>query len=246
MRLAIARRLSTRSALPAPEPLSRAGRYALSLGAALLALRDPRRADLVATVGETAPGTVPALRHLRDRMLASPEGRDVLRERPRLTARSTAHLAALPAHTFGAHYARFLATHRFSPDDRPVARFVADAELAYVAQRYRECHDLWHVLNDMPTSLLGEVTQKYFEAVHTRLPMAAAAAAAGPFRLRTAAQRNHFANDLAPWAGRRARRCADLMCVYYERHWNDDMSEFRQRLRLEGPPPSPPPPSAAA
>lgn len=223
--------------MPSGAALSKAGRCALALGSALLAFRDPRRADLVAVLGETAPATVRALRRLHNRMLASPEGRDVLREKPRISAASAAHLSSLPENTFGRHYARFLARNRFSPDERPVTRFVADPELAYVAQRYRECHDLWHVLNDLPPTLLGEVTQKYFEAVHTRLPMTIAAAAVGQFRLRKSEQRERFTRELAPWAGRRARRCVDLMCIYYERHWDEDMDVLRERWRLSEPPP---------
>lgn len=51
--------------------------------------RRPARGDLVATVGETL-GEAP-MRALRDRMLAHPEGRQVLADRPRITVGSTCH-----------------------------------------------------------------------------------------------------------------------------------------------------------
>ena len=34
----------------------------------------------------------------------------------------------------------------FTPSGRPLAKYVPDLELAYVAQRYKEIHDFLHVL----------------------------------------------------------------------------------------------------
>ena len=57
----------------------------------------------------------------------------------------------------GGEYARFMGVRHFSPADRPPVRFVADEELAYVAARAREVHDIWHVLFDCPTTVqVGE------------------------------------------------------------------------------------------
>lgn len=62
-------------------------------------------------------------------------------------------------------------------------RFVDDTELAYVIQRYREVHDLYHSMFDMPTNMLGEVTVKWVEAIQTRLPMCVTGALFGSLRL---------------------------------------------------------------
>ncbi|KAK4535394.1 hypothetical protein CDCA_CDCA04G1419 [Cyanidium caldarium] len=211
--------------------LSRFGRVVLSVASAVGAFANPARADLIAALGETAPGTAAAVERLARRMRQSDEGGTVLRERPRIKVHNTKHLAALPENTFGRQYAEFMRRYGFRSDERAEVRFVDDDELAYVIQRYRECHDLWHVLNNLPPTLLGEVTQKYFEAAHTGLPMAVLSAVVGPLRLRTA-DRNAFLLEWAPWAGRNARRCADLMSVYYERHWSDDLQQLRRRLRI--------------
>ena len=42
-----------------------------------------------------------------------------------------------------------------SPDTRLPVRFIDDADLAYVMQRYRETHDLVHTILGMPTNMLG-------------------------------------------------------------------------------------------
>ena len=42
-----------------------------------------------------------------------------------------------------------------------------------------------------------------------------------------------------PWAARTGLRCADLMCVRYERHFDEPLEDLRRRLRIA---PAPPPP----
>lgn len=38
-------------------------------------------------------------------------------------------------------------------------------------QRYRETHDLYHTILEMPTNMLGEVTVKWWEGLQLGLPM---------------------------------------------------------------------------
>ena len=37
--------------------------------------------------------------------------------------------------------------------------------------RYRQVHDFWHVLCDLPPTVLGEVALKWFELKATGLPV---------------------------------------------------------------------------
>ena len=69
-------------------PLTPLQRVALAVGASLGAAADPRRADLVAAAGEATGG--PALAAAVARMRASPSGRVILAERPRVTVREWA------------------------------------------------------------------------------------------------------------------------------------------------------------
>lgn len=71
-----------------------------------------------------------------------------------------------------------------SPDSRPAVKFVEDTELAYVMQRYRETHDIFHAMLLMPTTMLGEVSVKWIEALQLRLPMCMSGAIFGAYRLR--------------------------------------------------------------
>jgi len=210
-------------------PLSPFGKAAVAVGSALGAVLDPSRADLVAALGETTGA--PALRAMRSRMAASASGAEVLRDRPVVTNDTARRLADLPPTTFGGAYWQFMAARGFAPDDRPPVRFVDDEELAYVARRAREVHDFWHVLLGCPTTVLGELALKSLEASQTGLPVGALSVAGAQFRLGETDRRLLW-GVYVPWAARTGVRCADLMSVYYERHFRDDLDELRARLRV--------------
>lgn len=73
---------------------------------------------MVAALGETTAG--PALPRLRDVMLASAEGRRVLKERPRVNSGTVdmGKLAQLPEGTFGRAYVTWLERCGVTPDTR--------------------------------------------------------------------------------------------------------------------------------
>jgi len=220
---------------PGHVPTGLVGKALLAADAALRAIADPREARMVGVVGEATGWR--ALARMSDRMRRHPVGRAVLHDRPIISSATLPHerLRALPADTLGGAYAVFLERHRFDPDERSAVQFVDDEELAYVMTRYRQVHDLWHVLCDLPPSLLGEVALKWLEVAQTGLPMCAAGAAAGGLRL-PMAQRALVARHAVPWAARHARGGADLMSVYYERELERPLDALREELRLELPP----------
>lgn len=215
----------------APFAVSPLERVAVALGAAVVAFVDPARGDMVALLGELTGG--PALRVMRDRMAADPEGARLLAARPRvrLDRPALAGLRALPPESFGAAYCRYLDAHGFSPDERHEVRFVQDAELRYVLQRYREAHDFWHVLAGLPPTVLGETAVKWLEAAQTGLPSAALSALVAPLRL-LPEERAALRSVYVPWAVRTAREARYLMAVPYEELLQLPLDEVRLRLRL--------------
>lgn len=81
--------------------------------------------DMVAAVADLTAG--PALPRLRDHMLASPEGRRILKERPRINTQTVdmSKLAQLPEDTFGYAYVTWLERCGVTPDTRePVRGFL--------------------------------------------------------------------------------------------------------------------------
>ena len=105
-------------------------------------------------------------------MIADEEGRRVLEEQPRTTALVSEDLLALPANTLGHRYALFMQENKFSFTDRPLTKNIHDYELAYVKQRYKEIHDIFHVLLGLThINVLNELKVKYFELINLGLPV---------------------------------------------------------------------------
>lgn len=126
-------------------------------------------------------------------------------------------------------------------------------------RRYREVHDLWHVLSGLPPTVEGELALKWFELVQTGLPVCALGAVFGPLALprreqseipdalgrdeagkkesRKAGKRGSqevLTHTYVPWALRAGRRVRKpLMCVWYERRWEHPLEKVRQELGVE-------------
>jgi len=188
---------------------------------------------MVAMLGEVT-GEL-SLARLHRQMLEDPVGRELLIAKPVISSDSIGlpRLRNLPAGTFGFHYARFLDEYGLSPDNREPVRFVDDPELAYVMLRYRQVHDFWHVLSGLPSvSVASEVALKWLEMVQTGLPVCALSAFVGPLRL-SSAERTQLWTAYVPWALSAGRRSRNLMCVAYERHFDDDMDQLRLELNFQ-------------
>ena len=215
-------------------PTSYVQKAILGVGSAAAALLDPWRSDMVAVNGEVTGAL--ALSCMRRRMEADEEGRQVLRERPRINTKTVDFdaLRGLAPGSLGRVYADYNDYYNISPDSRDPVRFVDDPDLAYVLQRYREAHDVVHSVLDMPTNMVGEVAVKWVEALQTGLPMCAGGALLGPLRFTTKQQRQFAV--LRPWAVRVGTEAKFLMCAYFEQRWEQQMEDFRREMNIEPPP----------
>lgn len=206
---------------------------------------------MVATLGETTAG--PSLSRLRDRMLESAEGRRILKERPRVNS-STVDMNALVQYqegSFGKAYVTWLERCGVTPDTRapvrhkpPPARpeltadqvqYIDDPELAYVMQRYRECHDFYHCICNLPVNVESELALKFFEFVNLGLPMTAFAAAFGPIRL-SEKKRARLYSEYVPWALKCGGSAQSLITVYWEKRWEQNIEEMKTEFGIWDPP----------
>lgn len=208
-------------------PLTPLEQSLVALGSSLIALRAPWRGDMVAAVGETTRGA--ALEPLLERMRSSAEGRRLLAERPRVTEATLERARRSPPGTFGAAYAHFMSSRRFSPDDRPAVRFVSDPELAYVIARMREIHDYWHTLFGCDTDVFGETALKAMEYTNTGVPMPGLAVLAGTTRVRGDVRRE-LLDTYVPWGLRAGAAAGDLIAVEYEKRFDQPIEELRREL----------------
>ncbi|OCK79514.1 ubiquinone biosynthesis protein COQ4, mitochondrial [Lepidopterella palustris CBS 459.81] len=216
-------------------PLTKIERGALAIGSALLSFRDPRRGDLIAALGEATAQPF-FIDHLRNRMLLSPTGRRILRDRPRInsTSLSIPRLRSLPSNTLGFAYAAWLDREGVSPDTRAAVRYIDDPECAYVMQRYRECHDFYHALVGLPVFREGEVALKAFEFANTGLPMTGLSVFSA-LTLKKMEWRR-FWEIYGPWAVRNGLTAKDVINVYWEEELETDVDQLRMRLGIEKPP----------
>lgn len=192
------------------------------------AIRDPTQGDIVAKVGDLS-GTR-ALKSIRAKMIADKTGRQILEERPRINADGIFFdkLGKMPKNTLGYTYWKFMAKYDFVPDERPVATYVPDMELAYIMQRYKECHDFLHSLLDMDISVEEELAVKAYEMVQTGIPMTAFALLSGPFLLKPMQMKVLYI-DYLPWITKLALNSKFFMNIYYEKHFEQDVDEFRRQ-----------------
>lgn len=168
-------------------------------------------------------------------MLASPTGRRILRDRPRISSKtlSMAYLRSLPANTVGRTYADWLDREGVSPDTRSTVKYIDDEECAYVMQRYRECHDFFHALTGLPVMVEGEVALKAFEFANTLLPMTGLSVFAVA-RLKPA-ERKRFFTIYGPWAIRNGWSADEVINVYWEEELETDINKLRAELNVEKP-----------
>lgn len=169
-------------------------------------------------------------------MLRNPNGRRILRDRPRITSKtmSMAMLRALPENTVGRSYAAWLDREGVSPDTRDNVKYIDDEECAYVMQRYRECHDFYHALTGLPVMVEGEIALKAFEFANTVLPMTGLSMLAVA-RLK-AAERSRFWQTYLPWALENGLKAQEVINIYWEEQLERDVDELRTELGLEKPP----------
>lgn len=135
----------------------------------------------------------------------------------------------------GHSYAAFRERYHLSPDGRAKVRYIDDEECAFVMQRYRECHDIYHAVLGLPPSFVeGELALKAFEFVNTGLPMTALSLFAVT-RLKPK-ERDRFFRIYLPWALRSACRSKPLINVYWEEELSTNTNVLLTRLGMEKPP----------
>lgn len=130
----------------------------LTCGSAAVSLLNPHRGDMIACLGEITGDS--ARKHMKEKMLSTPEGIEILKEMPRINSETVSfqRLSQLPENTVGRVYADFMRDNNITADSRLPVQFIPEPDLAYVMQRYREVHDVVHATLFMRTTMLGEVS----------------------------------------------------------------------------------------
>lgn len=170
--------------------------------------------------------------HRLEPFFSDPRGKKLFDERRSIDSHTVdlAALAALPAGTLGHAYATFMRAHGLTPDifdGRPPD--VRDDRAAFVIQRMRQTHDLWHVVTNAETDPAGEVALQAFTFAQVRAPSSAILALLGTLRSLRHTQR--VARDAARLY-RLGRAAAPLVLFPWEDHWATPLADVRRMLNL--------------
>jgi ubiquinone biosynthesis protein COQ4 len=148
------------------------------------------------------------------------EGRRLLDERPDLQGRALdlEALARLPEGTLGHAFARYFRDNGLEPF---VTAFPIESDVDYLSKRYRETHDLFHVITGYATDERGEMELQAFVLGNLGVRQAALILA---YSLPRQLRRRGLAgagDDLGRLraAFRRGRRSRELLGVRFERLW---------------------------
>lgn len=196
----------------------------------------PEDGNNIVQLGE-ATATPLFLENLKKTMLSDKTGRQILRDQPNITSESLDmnRLKQMPKNTLGYTYYQWLHKELVSPDTRAPVKYIDDPIHAFIFKRYRQCHDFYHAINDLPIIIEGEIAVKALEAANIGVPMAALGALFAPLRLKPV-QRERLYDIYLPWAIKSGLSCKPLINVYWEKILDKDVNELREELGIKPPP----------
>jgi len=177
----------------------------------------------------------PRYRALLDAFTRTPDGRRLLAERPELSSDRVDYdyLRSLPATTLGGAYARHLDNNGLSADYQAAAtRHVDDPDMAYLMRRFRQTHDVWHVLLGLGIPGHEEVIIHWFTYGQLRLPVSAMIMALGTMKHIVLERRWGALRHSMLEAYRAGRDAEPLLSVFWEDLWAEPLDEIRARYRV--------------
>ncbi len=204
----------------------------LVLGATGRVLRDSDRIDDIHLVADITSRE--RFRTLLARSATSPRA-DILVRQPEINDDTVdfGHLAALPADTLGGAFARHLQRHALEIYTKPTSdRFIDDPDIRYLVHRYRQTHDIWHVLVGLGTQGHEEVLLHGFIYGQLRLPVSALILLFGTAKHIIAERRWGALRHGLRAAYRSGRAASPLLLVEWESRWEQPLPELRQELGI--------------
>lgn len=159
------------------------------------------------------------------------KGHQLLDERPTLQGRELDldALARLPAGTLGHEFVRYFRDNGIEPF---ISSFPVENDVDYLSKRYRETHDLFHVITGYGTDECGEMELQAFVLGNLGLRQAIMILA---YSIPRQIQQNGV-TDLRAYLGRihaayrRGRRSREMLSVAYEKLWEQPVSALAELL----------------
>jgi ubiquinone biosynthesis protein COQ4 len=196
-------------------------------------LGDSKRTDEIHRVEEITGQ--PRYRRVLTQLASNAAFHELLRDRPELSSRQVDYdaLRALPATTLGGAYVRHLDSNHVAADLQAApTQHIDDTDLAYLMQRCRQTHDIWHVLLGLGVAGHEEVIIHWFTWGQLRLPVCAMIMVFGTMKHIVLERRWGALRHSALEAYRAGRDATPLLGVYWERMWDHPLDEVRARHGL--------------
>ncbi|NVB40198.1 hypothetical protein G6O69_20290 [Pseudenhygromyxa sp. WMMC2535] len=160
------------------------------------------------------------------------EDSPLLRERPEIDHESVDFeaLRALPADSLGGAYVRHLERHGLELYLDPTStRVIRDPDVGYLIHRYRQVHDIWHVLLDLGVAGHEEVLLHAFVLGQLGLPNSALIVSLGGIKHLVLEGRWDALRRGLISAYRMGKRASPLLLVRWEDHWAEPLDAVRAR-----------------
>lgn len=161
------------------------------------------------------------------------EGRALLRDRAEMAETDLDTLRALPQHSLGREFARFLDREgiRLEGLAQPTP-YTRGEEEAYLMRRMRQSHDLWHVLLGLGTQGHQEVLVHCFSVAQTGLPFSLGIIVMGAIKHMVLEGRWRVLTQDTRRAYRSGCNAAPILAAYWERRWAQPLREVREEFGI--------------
>ena len=202
------------------------------LGCVGRVLADSNRLDDILLAEELTAGA--QLKFLlRSGVMATGEGPDIMSERPRFSDVDMKALAQKDEGTFGRAVADFFKLHGLESSLYDVeCVHTPDSDAAYLLQRLRTSHDLWHVLMSFNVDGHEEILLHAFSLAQSGMPASVVLMVLGSLKHMVLEARWGCMRSGLHEAYRRGRFAVPLLPVYWERHLDTPLDVLRRELRI--------------
>ena len=191
---------------------------------------DPTNPTYGQTFNQSLNGNVYAA--LAQRFQRSEQGRRLLSKRPSLQARDLDlnALERLPEGTLGHEFARYYRDNKISPFETTLE---LKNDVDFLSKRYRETHDLLHVLTGYATDVMGEMELQAYVLGNLGLRTTMFVLLNGTLgQLKTpqsGVERSEYLRRV--WAAYRRGRASPLFLdFWFEEQWETPVATLRARL----------------
>jgi len=196
-------------------------------------LREPDQLDSIFKLAQNMKQSDLAS-YMNDVLMADESMREMIAERWQPTHYSLQELQKLPEGTLGNAYASQLLALNLSPDDL-LPKGEIKTDLDYIQLRFRQTHDIMHVITGFKTNAAGEIGLQAFNLAQIKSPVSALIIFGG---ILSGLKRksNSSLDDLliALSKGfRMGEEAVTLQTQKLEEEWGTNLEELRKRYRVD-------------